>query len=118
MQPSPASPILHNLPNLLLVMEARGIEPRSENDSDAATTCVDEAYSVSPPRRLAGHGSNQPLETLTRPVRAPGHASPILRYVSAASGGLPLTQVREAEAYAASARFELAVMNVASGFTR
>src|SRR2546429_702779 len=65
-------------------MEARGIEPRSENDSDAATTCVDEAYSVSPPRRLAGHGSDEPLETLTRPVRAPGHASPILRYVSAA----------------------------------
>ena len=24
-------------------MEARGIEPRSENDSDTATTCVDEA---------------------------------------------------------------------------
>ncbi len=71
MQPSPASPILHNLPNLLLVMEARGIEPRSENDSDAATTCVDEAYSVSPPRRLAGHGSNQPLETLT-PQPVPG----------------------------------------------
>jgi len=41
-----------------------------------------------------------------------------LRYVSAASGGLPLTQVREAEAYAASARFELAVMKFASGLTR
>ena len=45
-------------------MEARGIEPRSENDSDTATTCVDEAFRVSPPRRLAGRGSNQPLETL------------------------------------------------------
>ena len=43
MQPSPTSPILPNLPNLLLVVEARGIEPRSENDSDTATTCVDEA---------------------------------------------------------------------------
>ena len=43
MQPSPTSPVLHNLPNLLLVMEARGIEPRSENDSDTTTTCVDEA---------------------------------------------------------------------------
>jgi hypothetical protein len=31
-----------------------------------------------------------------------------LRYVSAASGGLPLTQVREAEAYAARASSELA----------
>src|SRR3989442_14004343 len=99
-------------------MEARGIEPRSENDSDAATTCVDEAYSVSPPRRLAGHGSDEPLETLTRPVRAPGHASQILRYVSAASGGLQLTQVREAEAYKASARFELEVVNCDSGFSR
>ena len=100
------------------MMEARGIEPRSENDSDTATTCVDAAFAVSPPRRLAGRGGNEPLETLTRPVRAPGHASPILRYVSAASGGLPLTQVREAEAYAASANSELAVMKFASGFTR
>jgi hypothetical protein len=25
-------------------MEARGIEPRSEHDSDAAATCVDEAF--------------------------------------------------------------------------
>src|SRR6266852_5080630 len=93
-------------------MEARGIEPRSENDSDTTTTCVGEASAVSPPWRLAGPGSEQPLPALTRPVRAPDHASPILRYVSAASGGLPLTQVREAEAYAASARFELAVINV------
>src|SRR6266516_2982785 len=99
-------------------MKARGIEPQSENSAGTRTTCVDEAYSISPPRRLAGDGSNQPLATLTRPVRAPGHASPILRYVSAASDGLPLTQVREAEASAASARFELAVMNCASGFTR
>src|SRR5229473_8118256 len=95
-----------------VVMEARGIEPRSENDSDTTTTCVGEASAVSPPWRLAGPGSEQPLPALTRPVRAPDHASPILRYVSAASGGLPLTQVREAEAYAASARFELAVINV------
>src|SRR5438034_7067661 len=99
-------------------MEARGIEPRSENDSDTATTCVGEAFCVSLPRRLARHGSDEPLAALTRPVRAPGHASPILRYVSAASGGLPLTQVREAEAYAASARFELAVVKFASGLTR
>lgn len=99
-------------------MEARGIEPRSENDSDIATTCVGDALEVSLPRRFAGLGSNKPLIALTRPVRAPGHASPILRYVSAASGGLPLTQVREAEAYAASARFELAVVKCASGFTR
>ena len=34
---------LHNLPNLLFRMEARGIEPRSENDSDTTTTCVGEA---------------------------------------------------------------------------
>src|SRR6184192_3229477 len=99
-------------------MEARGIEPRSENDSDTATTCVGKALEVSPPRRLAGLGGNEPVPALTQPVQAPDHASPILRYVSAASGGLPLTQVREAEAYAASARFELAVMNCASGFTR
>src|SRR2546427_1858245 len=68
--------------------------------------------------RSTGHGSDEPLKTLARPVRAPDHASPTLRYVSAASGGLPLTQVREAEAYAASARFELAVVTFLSGFTR
>src|SRR6266853_2487179 len=40
-------------PNLLLAMEARGIEPRSENDSDTATTCVDEAcgLTTAAPRR-------------------------------------------------------------------
>ena len=91
-------------------MEARGIEPRSEHDSDAAPTCVGDALRVSPSGRLAGPGSNEPLPALTRPVQAPDHASPILRYVSTASGGLPLTQVREAEAYAASANEELAVM--------
>src|SRR2546429_7167991 len=34
-------------------MEARGIEPRSENDSDTATTCVDEACGLTTvaPRR-------------------------------------------------------------------
>src|SRR5947208_16814604 len=34
-------------------MEARGIEPRSENDSDTATTCVDEAcgLTTAAPRR-------------------------------------------------------------------
>src|SRR6185295_2588828 len=53
MQPSPTSTILHNLPNLLLSVEARGIEPRSENDSDTTTTCVDEACGLAPvaPRR-------------------------------------------------------------------
>src|SRR5882672_2509799 len=89
-------------------MEARGIEPRSEHDSDTAPTCVGDAGLVSPPRRLAGLGSNKPLESLASPVEAPGYASPTLRYVSAASGGLPLTQVREAEAYAARASSELA----------
>ena len=63
---------------------------------------------VSLPRRLVSPGSNKPLKTLTSPVEAPGNASPTLRYVSAASGGLPLTQVREAEAYAARASSELA----------
>src|SRR2546422_11308738 len=35
------------------LVEARGIEPRSENDSDAATTCVDEAcgLTTAAPRR-------------------------------------------------------------------
>src|SRR6266702_810591 len=108
---SPANPTTSSV-------EARGIEPRSESDSDTATTCVGRALEVSPQWRLAGLGSDEPLEALTRPVRAPGRASPILRYVSAASGGLPLTQVREAEAYAASARFELAVMTFASGLAR
>ena len=93
-------------------MEARGIEPRSERNADTATTCVGNAFRVSPPRRVAGLGSNKPLESLASPLEGPGYASPTLRYVSAASGGLPLTQVREAEAYAASARFELAVKNV------
>src|SRR5690349_2541922 len=39
-------------------VEARGIEPRSENDSETATTCVGKALEVSPPRRLAGLGGN------------------------------------------------------------
>jgi len=39
-------------------MEARGIEPRSENDSDTAPTCVDKALEVSPSGRLAGPGGN------------------------------------------------------------
>src|SRR5438876_9134984 len=41
-----------NLPNLLS-MEARGIEPRSENDSATAPTCVDEAcgLATAAPRR-------------------------------------------------------------------
>ena len=73
-------------------MEARGIEPRSELRSDATPTCVGDAYVVSPPRRLAGLGSNKPLAALTRSLEARNHASPTLRYVSAASGGLPLTQ--------------------------
>src|SRR2546430_11392489 len=76
-------------------MEARGFEPRSESDSDAAPTCVGDAFYVSLPWRLAGPGSNKPLPTLAQPVRAPGHTSPTLRYVSAASGGLPLTQVHK-----------------------
>src|SRR5258706_7081708 len=89
-------------------MEARGIEPRSEHDSDTATTCVDLALVVSLPRRLVSPGSNKPLQSLAAPVEAPGATSPTLRYVSAASGRLPLTQVREAEAYAARASSELA----------
>jgi hypothetical protein len=89
-------------------MEARGIEPRSEHDSDTATTCVDKALVVSLPRRLVSPGSNKPLSSLAALVEAPSAASPTLRYVSAASGGLPLTQVREAEAYAARASSELA----------
>jgi hypothetical protein len=46
------------------LMEARGIEPRSENDSDTATTCVGDAVEVSPPQRLAGRGSDEPLPAL------------------------------------------------------
>src|SRR5258705_1771546 len=89
-------------------MKARGIDPGSEHDSETAPTCVDKALVVSLPRRLVSPGSNKPLKTLARLVEAPSHASPTLRYVSAASGGLPLTQVREAEAYAARASSELA----------
>ena len=66
---------------------------------------------VSPPRRLVSPGSNKPLEALAAAVEAPAAASPTLRYVSAASGGLPLTQVREAEAYAARASSELACVS-------
>lgn len=99
-------------------MEARGIEPRSEQDSETAPTCVGDAYWISPVRRLAGHSDDKPGATLAQSGRAPDQTSPILRYVSAASGGLPLTQVREAEAYAASARFELAVVRFASGLAR
>ena len=65
-------------------------------------------FVVSLPRRLVSPGNDEPLKTLTAPVEAPSAASPTLRYVSAASGGLPLTQVREAEAYAARASSELA----------
>ena len=93
-------------------MEARGIEPRSEQDSAIAPTCVDDACWISPARRIAGHADDEPVPTLVQPGRAPDQTSPNLRYVSAASGGLPLTQVREAEAYAASARFELAVVRL------
>jgi len=89
-------------------VEARGIEPRSEHDSDTAPTCVDKALVVSPPRRFVSPGSNKPLKSLAAAVEAPAATSPTLRYVSAASGGLPLTQVREAEAYAARASSELA----------
>ena len=92
-------------------MEARGIEPRSEHDSDTAPTCVDLALVVSLPRRLVSPGSNKPLKSLAALVEAPSAASPTLRYVSAASGGLPLTQVREAEAYAARASSELACVS-------
>ena len=91
-----------------LLVEARGIEPRSEHDSDTAPTCVDKALVVSPPRRFVSPGSNKPLKSLAAAVEAPAATSPTLRYVSAASGGLPLTQVREAEAYAARASSELA----------
>src|SRR5438445_379283 len=40
-------------PTCFSAMEARGIEPRSENDSDTATTCVDEAcgLTTAAPRR-------------------------------------------------------------------
>src|SRR6266566_6314709 len=52
-QPPPPSTILQNLPTCFSAMEARGIEPRSENDSDTATTCVDEAcgLTTAAPRR-------------------------------------------------------------------
>src|SRR5438270_8107798 len=49
-----------------------------------------------------------PQKSLAAAVEAPAATSPTLRYVSAASGRLPLTQVREAEAYAARASSELA----------
>jgi len=54
-QPPPSFTNLHNLP---FAVEARGIEPRSENDSDTAPTCVDKALEVSPSGRLAGPGGN------------------------------------------------------------
>src|SRR5438034_10301757 len=40
-------------PTCFSAMEARGIEPRSENDSEIATTCVDEAcgLTTAAPRR-------------------------------------------------------------------
>ena len=99
---------ISRFPFLELSVEARGIEPRSEHDSDTAPTCVDKALVVSPPRRFVSPGSNKPLKSLAAAVEAPAATSPTLRYVSAASGGLPLTQVREAEAYAARASSELA----------
>src|SRR5215813_4758519 len=105
-----ASPL--PLPSYRLVMEARGIEPRSEQDSETAPTCVGDACWISSAGRIARPADDEPLATLVPSGRAPDQTSPILRYVSAASGGLPLTQVREAEAYAASARFELAVVLV------
>src|SRR5512135_1841453 len=87
------SPSLFPLP---CFMEARGIEPRSELASDVTTTCVGEAFLRSHcPGASPATGSDKPFAALTRSVRAPDHASPILRYVSAASGGLPLTQVHK-----------------------
>src|SRR5512142_599024 len=94
------------------VMEARGIEPRSEPGSETAPTCVGGAYWSCHPGTPPAQVATSPSSALMRFVQAPNHTSPTLRYVSAASGGLPLTQVREAEAYAASARFELAVVQL------
>jgi len=67
-----------------------------------------QSFVVSLPRRSVSPGSNKSLKSLAARVETPRSASPTLRYVSAASGGLPLTQVREAEAYAARASSELA----------
>src|SRR6266550_1991214 len=49
-QPPPTS---KTSPTCFSAMEARGIEPRSENDSETATTCVDEAcgLTTAAPRR-------------------------------------------------------------------
>ena len=98
-------------------MEARGIEPRSENRSETASTCVCLACG------LRQQEPDRPccqtiFLNLTQRAEATRYASPNLRYSGAASGGLPPEQVREAEAYAASARLELAVKKFPVGFTR
>src|SRR5258707_9533740 len=91
-------------------VEARGIEPRSENRSETASTCVCLACG------LRQQEPDRPccqtiFLNLTQRAEATRYASPNLRYSGAASGELPPEQVREAEAYAAIARLELAVKN-------
>ncbi len=83
-------------------MEARGIEPRSEPRSKAASTCVGCALGL---RRLA---HNRPYRRtiflqLKQRAEATRSSSLTLRYPRAASGGLPRGQEREAEAYAREA---------------
>jgi len=51
-----------------VVMEARGIEPRSERDSDSATTCVDDAFLCS---RHLGASSALAATSLYRLLRNP-----------------------------------------------
>src|SRR5947208_16063880 len=62
-------------PDLLLAVEARGIEPRSEKDSDTATTCVDEAcgLTTAAPRRPR---QQQALESSYMTRSGPGSRQP------------------------------------------
>src|SRR5690349_3470624 len=64
---------------------------------------------VSPPAGATPPNCRTIFLNLTQRAEATRYASPTLRYSGAASGGLPPEQVREAEAYAAIARLELAV---------
>ncbi len=75
------------------VMEARGIEPRSEPRSEAASTCVGYALCL---RRLARSHPNRRTIFLDLRQRAEAtrYSSSNLRYPCTASSGLQQGQVR------------------------
>lgn len=79
----------------LSMMEARGIEPRSEPQSEATSTCVDYALCL---RQLVRNQPNRRTIFLNLRSRAEAtnDRSQILRYLRAASGELQHRQVLEA----------------------